>query len=48
MTKDERLSYLAGRLAGLAGSTRYDIDIKLAGELDSISKELETLAKQDD
>ena len=41
----ERLAFIAGRLDGLAASTRYAVDIGMAGELEEIARELKQLSE---
>ena len=43
MTKDQTVQFVAGRLAGLSGTDRYDIEEALRLELKELSDILEKL-----
>lgn len=46
VTREERVAYVAGRLDGLAGTTRYDVPEDLRHELKEIAAMLQ-LANRD-
>lgn len=47
VTNDQRLSYLVGRLEGLAGTVRFQLDEECREELKELSQEFRALVKSD-
>lgn len=47
VTNDQRLSYLVGRLEGLAGTVRFQLDEECREELKELSQEFRSLVKSD-
>lgn len=47
VTNNQRLSFLVGRLEGLAGTVRYQLDEECREELKELSQEFKALVQAD-